>query len=221
MRVLPRSITGPAVLVLSAGSAFAADSVNGRYDATINLDGTVVPFRLDISGEGNTLAGTLYNGDDKETTTDASLANGAITLNFEHYLTKIVATSKDGKLEGKVLGRFSRDTYISEVPFAATPHVDHAAIQGSVPSISGTWEIEYESAKGEKAWHFIVKQNGADVSASILRIDGDTGALDGSYRDGKFALSHFDGSRPLVAEVTPQPDGTLQLQVERRVHARQ
>jgi len=94
MRVLPRSITGPAVLVLSAGSAFAADSVNGRYDATINLDGTVVPFRLDISGEGNTLAGTLYNGDDKETTTDASLANGAITLNFEHYLTKIVATSR-------------------------------------------------------------------------------------------------------------------------------
>ena len=163
---------------------------------------------------GNTLTGTLYNGDDKETTTDASVENGAITLNFEHYLTKIVATPRDGKLEGKVLGRFERDTYISAVPFVAAPHVEPAAVQGSVPNIGGVWEIEYDSAKGEKAWRLIVKQNGPDASASILRIDGDTGALDGSYRGGKFVLSHFDGSRPRVAEVAPQPDGMLQLQLK-------
>jgi hypothetical protein len=29
------------------------------------------------------------------------------------------------------------------------------------------------------------------VSAAILRVDGDTGALTGSFRDGKFVLSHF------------------------------
>jgi hypothetical protein len=151
MRVLPCSITGLAVVILSAGSALGANSVDGRYDATINLNGTVIPFRLDISGEGNMLTGTLYNGDDKETTTDASLVNGAINLNFEHYLTKIVATPKDGKLEGKVFGRFERDTYISAIPFEATPHVEPAAVQGNVPAIGGVWEIEYESAKGEKA----------------------------------------------------------------------
>jgi peroxiredoxin len=211
MRVLPRTIAGLAVFILGVGAAHAADTIDGRYDATLNLKGTVVPFRLDISGQGSTLTGTLYNGDDKETTTDASFANGVVTLNFEHYLTKIVATPKDGKLEGKLLGRFERETYISEEPFAAAPHVDQPAFQGSVPQIGGVWEIEYESQKGEKAWRFIVKQNAADVSASILRIDGDTGALDGSFHDGKFLLSHFDGSRPLVAEVTPQPDGTLEL----------
>lgn len=214
MRLLPRSIAGLAVLMLGAGTALGASSINGRYDATINLNGTVIPFRLDISGEGNALTGILYNGDDKETTTNASFSDGAITLNFEHYLTKIVATPKDGKLEGKVLGRFERDTYISAVPFVASPHVEPAAVQGSVPNIGGVWEIEYDSAKGEKAWRLIVKQTGPDVSASILRIDGDTGALDGRYSDGKFVLSHFDGSRPLVAEVTPQPDGTLQLQLK-------
>jgi thiol-disulfide isomerase/thioredoxin len=214
MRVLPRCITSLVFLILSAGSALGANSIYGRYDAAINLNGTVIPFRLDISGDGSKLTGTLYNGDDKETTTDATLVDGAITLNFEHYLTKIVATPKDGNLEGKVLGRFERDTYISAVAFEATPHVETAAVLGNVPAIGGVWEIEYDSTKGEKAWRFIVKQNGPDVSASILRIDGDTGALDGSYRDGKFVLSHFDGSRPLVAEVTPQPDGTLQLQLK-------
>jgi len=135
MKLLPRSIAGLVVLILGAGSALGANSINGRYDASINLNGTIIPFRLDISGDGHALTGSLYNGDDKETTTDASFADGAVTLNFEHYLTKIVATPRDGKLEGKVLGRFERDTYISAVPFVAAPHVEPATVQGTIPNI--------------------------------------------------------------------------------------
>jgi thiol-disulfide isomerase/thioredoxin len=56
-----------------------------------------------------------------------------------------------------------------------------------------------------------VKQSGSSVSAAILRVDGDTGTLSGSYKDGKFMLSHFTGERPFYAEVTPFANGTLQL----------
>jgi thiol-disulfide isomerase/thioredoxin len=42
-------------------------------------------------------------------------------------------------------------------------------------------------------------------------VDGDTGTLTGSYRDGKFVLSHFSGARPNLLEVKPNPDGTLSL----------
>jgi len=84
-------------------------------------------------------------------------------------------------------------------------------VAGNVPSIDGRWIVPSDSAKGEKAWRFIAKQNGADVPAAILRVDGDTGALTGSYQDGKFVLSHFDGSRPYLLVVTPLPDGTLDL----------
>jgi thiol-disulfide isomerase/thioredoxin len=56
-----------------------------------------------------------------------------------------------------------------------------------------------------------VKQNGAEASAAILRVDGDTGALTGSWRDGKFVLSHFDGSRPGLMEISVQKDGTLEI----------
>jgi hypothetical protein len=31
--------------------------------------------------------------------------------------------------------------------------------------------------KGAKAWRLIVKQNGAEIAATVLRVDGDTGAL--------------------------------------------
>ncbi len=54
------------------------------------------------------------------------------------------------------------------------------------------------------------------MSAAILRVDGDTGALTGRYRDGKFVLSHFSGQRPALMEVTLQPDGSLALLQNRR-----
>ena len=71
--------------------------------------------------------------------------------------------------------------------------------------------IPYKSEKGESAWQFIVRQSGPEVTAAVLRIDGDTGALQGSYRDGKFVLSHFSGARPAVFEVKPLADGTLEI----------
>ncbi len=59
----------------------------------------------------------------------------------------------------------------------------------------------------------IVKQKGAEISAAVLRVDGDTGALTGSWHDGKFVASHFDGSRPGLIEITPQADGTLRVEL--------
>lgn len=56
-----------------------------------------------------------------------------------------------------------------------------------------------------------MRQKGGEVSAAILRVDGDTGALTGAWRDGKFVLSHFSGARPNLLEVTPAADGTLKI----------
>ena len=72
--------------------------------------------------------------------------------------------------------------------------------------------LDAPSSKGEKAFRLIVQQQGAEVAASILRIDGDTGSYSGTFKDGKWVLSHFDGGRPGVITVTPGPDGTLKVE---------
>lgn len=198
-----------AASVLTTAGLSADSTISGRWDATLAINGATVPFRLDISGEGQTLKGTLYNGDEIETTTRASYKDGTVVLSMEHYLTTITAKEKDGVLEGKVQMR--NDRSVQGSPFRAVRHVTPAAVTGPVPSIAGSWEIPHESPKGEKAWRFIVKQSGADVSAAILRVDGDTGALTGSYRDGTFVVSHFDGSRPALMHITPNQDGTLAI----------
>jgi len=207
-------VASGAVAQSAANATNGASTFNGRWDASFTVENNPIPFRLDITGDGPTLKGTLYNGEETETTTSAKVENGAIVLDFEHYLTTITASPKDGVLQGTLQGRFERDKYIAGYPFVARPYVPVDLSSVQAPSIDGVWEIPYDSQKGEKAWRFIVEQKGAQVSAAILRVDGDTGALTGHFQDGKFVLSHFDGSRPLVLEVTPKADGTLELKAK-------
>jgi thiol-disulfide isomerase/thioredoxin len=211
--------TGLAVVVAGSGAAYAAgaatsaDSVDGRWNASLTAqNGNVVPFRLDISGSGPTLKGTLYDGfQPYENTTGATFEDGKLVLNIEHYLTTITATVKDGQLTGDVVTQNRGSS--AQYGFLATRYVKPTSTPTDVPSIAGSWEIPLEtpSSKGEKAFRLIVEQNGADVAASILRVDGDTGAYSGTYKDGKWVLSHFDGSRPGVIVVTAAKDGTLQV----------
>jgi thiol-disulfide isomerase/thioredoxin len=58
----------------------------------------------------------------------------------------------------------------------------------------------------------IIDQSGPDVTASILRVDGDSGAATGVYDGSKFVLGHFSGARPLRLELLPQADGTLTVE---------
>jgi len=208
-----------------AQSTPAPQDLSGRWSATITQKGgTVIPFRLDISASGNHIAGKLFNGDtDNETTTSASYDNGVLKLNFEHYLTTIEANVRDGELDGKIVE--TRRSPINITPGKYTPTASDSIISfhakryvaptpetvAHVPNIDGVWELPHDSPKGEKAWRLIVQQKGADIETTVLRVDGDTGALTGSWQGGKFVASHFDGARPGLIEITPQPDGSLSV----------
>ena len=209
---LAATLTSVGLCGLAPAHAATADNIDGRWNASLTTQtGVVIPFRLDISGSDATLKGTLYDGfDPYETTTSASFEDGQLTLNIDHYLTTISATEKDGRLTGSVIAHNRGSS--AQYTFQATRYVKPAA-GADAPSIAGSWVIPLEtpSSKGEKAFRFIVKQNGPEVAASILRVDGDTGAYSGTYQDGKWVLSHFDGSRPGVIIVTPASDGTLQV----------
>ena len=87
------------VIISLSASAALAESLEGRWDASVTIRGTVIPFRLDLAGEGASFTGTLFNGDIPVTPTAAKFDNGTVTLNFEHYLTSISATLKDNELD--------------------------------------------------------------------------------------------------------------------------
>ena len=207
----PKRIVAIAVAVaaIAAGRPAAAQtpSVAGMWDATVTAGGVEVPFRMQIAGSGAAVKGTFFNGDETMTSSSGSLQNGVLSLEWDALGTTLDATLTDQRLEGK----YSRGTRGAPLPFAAKRFAPAATADANVPSIGGVWlmNLPTKSSKGESAWQLIVRQSGAELSAAILRVDGDTGTLTGTYRDGRFVLGHFSGARPLRVEITPQPDGTL------------
>jgi len=195
-----------AITLLASGQ-----SVEGMWDATVTVNNVSVPFRIEIDGTGAEVHSYFFNGDDRVNPSNSgTFQNGSLVLNFDSYATKLEATLKDGILSGM----YDRGSSVAYA-FQAKRHEPSLARTEDqpAPDISGLWEIQVKSPKGEWAWHFVVNQTGAKIDAAILRVDGDTGTLSGNFKDGKFFLSHFTGERPFYVEVTPQSDGSLELQI--------
>ena len=200
------------VLAVFATTVLASgQSVEGTWDATVTVNSVSVPFKIEIDGSGADVHSYFFNGDDRvNPSSNGTFQNGSLVLTFDSYATKLEATLNDGILTGTYGGGFG-----SPYVFQAKRH-DPSQVARSdqhAPDISGLWEIQVKSPKGESAWHFVVNQTGAKIGAAIVRVDGDTGTLSGNFKDSKFILSHFTGERPFYVEVTPQSDGSLQLQI--------
>ncbi len=209
---------GLAVLLLGTTLLAAppeAESLAGRWDAIVVANDVEVPFSFEIEVEGRSVKGSFFNGERRITSTKGELAGDVLTLWFAQYATTLEAKLKNGKLEGEYVR--TRGAY----PFRASRSSgEPVAAASDVPSIDGTWITSANSRKGEEAWRFIARQTGPSVEATILRVDGDTGTLNGSFQEGRFVLSHFSGARPLLLEVTPQEDGTLLLELNKKTELR-
>jgi thiol-disulfide isomerase/thioredoxin len=194
------------VLGMLMASTARAQSLTGVWDATVTVNTLDIPFRIELSGGGAAVKGAFFNGDERVRSTTGRFDNGSLVLTFDEYAATLDATLRDGRLEGRY-DRGARGVY----PFRATRFSQPPVTGDNAPSIAGLWNIQVKSAKGEAAWRFIVRQAGPEISAAILRVDGDTGTLSGTYRDGHFVLSHFSGARPSLLDVTVATDGTLDI----------
>ena len=196
------------IACLSALS-LSAQTPSRIWDATINYGQQSIPFRFEFSGTGNDIRVSFFNGDVRVTSTAGRLDGKSLSLNFDHLGTKLEATFEDGAVKGTYGGRRG-----GSHEFEAHPHKELAPDSATAPDVAGVWEIPTESRKGEHAWRFIVRQDGQKISAAILRVDGDTGLLTGEYRNGKFALSLFDGARAQKMDIAVKEDGSLDLSMQ-------
>jgi thiol-disulfide isomerase/thioredoxin len=91
------------------------------------------------------------------------------------------------------------------------------------PALAGSWEMrrvpaEVSAPRDTRTWHVYLRQSGAEVSGTILRVDGDVGTMVGHWQNGKLALSHFAGERPTLFEATRNADGTLAVTLNGNAH---
>lgn len=194
-----------ALVVLSfAGVPASAQSLTGNWNGTVRVGGLDIPFRLEFQGTDSAPKAILFNGEEQFPSTSGKAADGMVEIKWDYFAATLKATLKDGELDGE----YSRLRMNTPYTFHARRAAKFTRTEASAPDINGVWEVhDVSSSKGEKAWRLIVKQNGPVVFATILRIDGDTGTLNGTYKDGKFVVSHFSGLRPSLLEITPAGGG--------------
>ena len=203
-------------VILAIAPAALAQPVAGLWQATLTTRDAEVPFRLEIAGNGANVQGWFFNGDQKVHSTSGRFENGKLVLNFDQYASKLEATLKNGVLEG-TYGRSrvaSRNAGRGANSFRAT--INTPQPKGQPPTFlrsmaCGRFPSPRAGSTGNLPGASSCASPGRTSPRPILRIDGDTGALTGTYQDGKFVLSHFSGGRPARLEVTPAGDGTLDL----------
>ena len=202
------SVGGAALcLAAAAGPATAApDALTGTWRATATVNGAQIPFRLHLESQGSEASGHFFDGPRATNPSKGGdWRDGQLHLVFPSYAATLDAHVEDGKLVGayKIGERSTPIEAIRETkPVVAAP---------GAPRIAGEWIVPFKSPKGEAAWRLIIKQKGGKAEASILRIDGDTGTLDGVFDGAAFHLSHYAGERPAKLDVAVQPDHTLKL----------
>jgi thiol-disulfide isomerase/thioredoxin len=215
--------------IILIGAAFLAScllacaprtvSVDSLWDAVIVVGATEIPFRFEIVTTGNNAQGFFFEGDRKVGSTAGSVANASITFEYDFLNTTLDLTQKGDELVGTYRDRSNTRTQEVRMRRFATVSAD----DDHAPAVAGTWEMrrveaEIRAPRDTRTWNVFLRQSGAEVSGSILRVDGDTGTLVGRWKDGKLTLSHFAGERPTLFEATPNRDGTLAVTYNGSAH---
>ena len=201
---LPANLS-PRGIAIAQNADAGAGTPEGVWSGTATYNGQQVPLHLEITGNGDHIQGALINGKEKSLSSSGSYSNGHLILHFDYFANTVDATLKDGVLTGT----FSSRT--RSLPITARLNVAPEDPSSNPPNIAGAWEIAVKGPKGESAWELHVSQSGPEVDAVIQRIDGDTGNLYGTWRNGQFDVSHFTAAGPSYAVLRPQADGTLKV----------
>ncbi len=201
---------------MSPPSAFSASTIAGLWDAKIVANQLEIPFRFEIAQNGNQVQGFFFEGDRKIGSSSGSFSGGHLILEYDILETTLEVTFLDDQFAGTYRFNRSGNALLIRAHRFAPASADTAA----APQISGSWDMrrvpqEVKTASDNQTWNLFLRQSGAEVSGSILRVDGDTGFLIGRWQSGRLVLSHFAGQGPLLFEAKLNADGTLAIALNR------
>jgi thiol-disulfide isomerase/thioredoxin len=224
---LPRLFSAMALVLLLAFPSLThatppQSNPDGLWDAVIVVGPAEIPFHFQIAHTGEQWTGYFFEGERKIGSTSGTYAAGTLKFEYEFLNTTLAATVDGDALNGsyRSLRKNGRE-YAFHARRAASKAVDSAA---DPPDIAGDWEMKLvgedhnttKDARVALSWKLYLRQSGSDVSGSILRVDGDTGTLTGHWQGDSLVLSHFAGERAVLFEAKLQPDGTLDVLINKQ-----
>jgi peroxiredoxin len=221
-----RKLFAPAFVLLCVllpfaphAAAQAQTSLNGLWDAVVTTNGVEIPFRYEIAVQGTQAQGFFFEGDQRIGSSSGTYVNGELKIAYDHLNTVLEAHLEGAELVGTYHNNRANARVI---PFRATRFAP-VQTDADPPQVAGDWIMsrlaaERTAPRDTRTWTLFLRQSGAEVTGSILRVDGDTGTLSGHFTGGKLVLSHFAGERPTHVEATLNADGTLAITLNGNAH---
>jgi len=197
----------PLLLMLGLAAALQTPPA-GLWDASIEVDGRRVAFRMELDLSRGAVRGAFLDGERRIWSTSGGLRGNRLELVWDYFDSRLDAEFVNGELSGA----YQRRTKAGLVhrPFAARPfQPEPAAGEEPAAKVAGAWRIRTNATRGVNVMNGYFAQSGPLVSGTIQRLDGDFGTLSGRVSGLRLTLSHFDGVRATLIEAELLPDGTL------------
>lgn len=176
-----------AFLLILAPAVLLAGDFNGSWDAAVVTNATRIPFRMEVSESPARVC--FFEDVEPVCSSSARIEGGKLTAQWDYLNSQLTLTAADGGISGGYINLRSQ----REVRIEAKAHQVLAAPSQAPANFAGEWEVHslQRPGPGNK---LILRQSGAELKGTILRIDGDDGTLVGQADGNHFAISHFSGT---------------------------
>lgn len=173
--------------------------------------GVEVPFNFIVREEGSTLKAFLVNGEERFPTGDIRIVDDSIVIALPLFDNELAFKIEDNLLTGVLRRQDLRGTATPVKAKKGMLHRFNEASSSPITDISGTYDVVFQNSNGkeEKAVGIFKQKNGI-VTATFLRVTGDSRFLEGVIEDNVIRLSSFIGSSPVLYEGKVDNNGRIQ-----------
>jgi hypothetical protein len=205
---LTRLSTVIAVIGLCAGFAFAQpttqtpapqtpDTLSGRYEGILKLDGTDVPVTLELKRDGTKVTGHGTSGQTTVEIGEGMFVDGTLTLKFAGQAGTLTAKLNGDKITGEVVNGARKGTV--ELKKVATP---------APVNLTGEWEAIADANGQPVPFTLTLKVEGEKVTGSSSSQLGDSQISSGTWKDGVLTIS-LEGQNGTIALAAKVIEGKL------------
>ena len=203
------------------GKGISRADFTGSWRIVFDSPGGALPIALEIFSKGapgpNGAPAVYRNGAHEQAFSEVVVDGRRINLRVEHRDAALTATlSADGKT---LVGTWQVVTHDgdSALPIVGYKGATERFVEDdfqppgagdAVASVDGAWEITFGS-DGKLVGVAEFKQEGEQVSGSIIHPAGSYRYLAGRYKNGVLLLSMFNGGEVALVRARAQKDGSL------------
>ncbi|HEY6806217.1 MAG TPA: hypothetical protein VI306_21745 [Pyrinomonadaceae bacterium] len=205
-KALKLTVASFALIALAAVAALAQTDVSGTYTGTAKTAGAAdTPLTLELKNEGGKITGSLKAGADSIEISDATLADGKLSL-------KLGPVAKNGVLTAKVNGDTLTGEWISGAQKKTVELKKGTATASTTApatvNLSGQWDAVADASGESFPFLLTLKVDGDKVTGGSSSQLGESTIKEGSWKDGKLAFQ-LDGGQGLITMSATLVDGKL------------